>query len=213
MPAGGAAHKTRNYTVKTVKQKERHMSKLVEIVLDTSEIKYCGSMAKLSQIGGKSSVRTHDRTSALIVDQLVGQLGEYALSIYLFGEPSRYYIQRMSSNLNPRIGDNGQDILGCNLDVKTSLMRASPDPFMYRLAVRPNELHPNHVFVLALVKPNDEGQILFDVPIFVYLIGWASSSMFTKEPNGIGPFLGAHIINASELKELPPIRWNWREIN
>lgn len=43
--------------------------------------------AKQAALGGRSNVRREDRWSSLMTDQLVGQLGNYALSVYLYGSP------------------------------------------------------------------------------------------------------------------------------
>lgn len=184
---------------------------MVSLWLDTYEAQYCKRMAKFAEIGGGSQVRTDNRASSLTMDQIVGQLGQYALSIYLFGTPAQYYTQRMSANINPKIGDNGQDILGANLDVKTSLMRDSQYTASYRLAIRPKERHDGHVYYLALVKPNGDSSLKMDEPILVYIVGWASDNDLPDKPDDDGVFKGAYTLKADKLNVPAPIQWDWRK--
>ena len=184
---------------------------MISLWLMPQEIQYCQSMAKMAEIGGLSSIRKDNREQTLTADQIVGQMGQYALAMYLFGEPSRYYVQRLSSNLSPKIGDAGQDFLGANVDVKTSLMRGSMDITTYRLAVRPNERHIDHVYYLALVKPNGETSLSIKENILVHIVGWALDGELPAETNEKGTFSGAYTIMASGLHEPAPIKWDWRK--
>lgn len=184
---------------------------VIEIQLGIDEVSYCSQQAKLAEIGGYSNIRLgDDRSGNLGIDQLIGQIGQYALSIYLFGEPSRYYIQRMSANLQPTVGDQGQDILGLNVDCKTSLKRNNQDPLTYRLLVRPQERHNNWCYILALVQPNGDQKILLTKPIMVQLVGWASDEELPVAREVSGPFKGAHVLRAPHLNPLPNMAWHWR---
>lgn len=185
---------------------------IVEMWLNVAEINYCVQQAKFAEIGGHSNIRSgEDRANKLGIDQLVGQIGQYALSIYLFGEPGQYYIQRMAANLQPTIGDQGQDILGLNVDCKTSLKRNNKDPLTYRLLVRPQERHANWCYILALVHPNDQKKILLTEPIMIQLVGWASDGELPVDCEVSGPFKGAHILKAPHLNPLPNMMWHWRK--
>lgn len=191
------------------------MLKPISIWLDQQELGYCKKMAELAEIGGRSTVRTADRKETLSIDQLVGQIGQYALSIYLFGDPSRYYSQRMVANQHPEVGDGGTDLIGLNADIKTSLMRASQDPLDYVLPIRPKEVHEDHVYILALVEPNSESAIRLSDPLTVHLVGWIETAdlwhKYTdRQPEKDGLFSGAYILKATELNQLPPYQWAWR---
>lgn len=197
---------------------------IISLWLAPREIKYCVAYAKQlvdtftpeieKGTGGKSHIRdVEDRKQNLGIDQIVGQLGEYTLSLYLFGTAERYYIQRLSAGINPTLGDLGQDILGLNVDCKSSLMRGSENPLEYHLIVRPKERHDNWCYFKALVKPNGERSILTTQPILVYLVGWARDSQLPAQTDSSGPLAGAYTIKAYDLNPLPNMFWAWRSYN
>lgn len=175
----------------------------VRIPVSETMLRTAQRFAKAACIGGSSSVRDDiDRMERLMEDQTVGQLGQMALAIWKDGHMGEYLIQRAAANQYPTHGDGGADFVGGNIDVKASLMRASEDPMLYRLAVRPAEMHDGWVYVLALVEPFMVG---------VQLVGWALSSDLTAKPAASeGTFAGAYVINAPELRPLPPLEWRGR---
>ena len=176
---------------------------MLAIELTQSEFNLAKYHAMRAEIGGVSRVRDlRERTATISEDQLVGQLGNIAIHKYLHGHSQQYAIGRYVQNKNPRVGDGGEDVLGMNLDVKTSLMRQSENFYSYHLPVRPHEMHQNWVYVLALVKPD------FELTWNVFLMGWASSNMFPP-PEESGVFKGAHLLRADKLVPLPPIKYNW----
>jgi len=193
-----------------------------DVWLSSAEIRYCIIQAQAlvsffsdkvkNKTGGVSHIRDmeSERGETLSMDQLVGQIGEYTLSMYLFGEASRYYIQRMSANINPAIGDRGEDILGLNVDCKTSLMRHSEDPMQYHLLVRPKEKHLKWCYIHALVVPNDGKNISASSPIKIHLTGWASDDDLPAEPKQDGPLKGAYALKVPDLNPLPNMTWAWR---
>jgi hypothetical protein len=184
---------------------------MISIWLGPREIHYCKEYAERAELGGRSEVRKENRAGSITIDQLVGQLGQYALSVYLTGETRHYYAQRMVADANPTVGDGGQDILGTNLDVKTTLMRQNKNPLTYHLAVRPQERHEGHVYILGLVEPNDEKQLLYNKPLLVHLAGWAEDSELPEKVAENGALAGAYILPVNKLHELIPIRWDWRK--
>jgi len=185
---------------------------MITIFIDTQELRYTKSMAKAAEIGGNSNIRERgDRMAKIGIDQWIGQIGQYALSLYMFGSPDKYYQQRMISNMHPTVGDNGQDILGSNIDVKTSLMRYGLDPYKYRLAVRPKERHDGHIYILALVEPNVDKALSLIVPLKVYLVGYAVDNELSTEPDSDGPFSGAFTVMSDMLHPMMPIQWHWRK--
>lgn len=176
---------------------------MLTIDLTQSEFNLAKYHATRAEIGGVSRVRDlRDRQASIGEDQLIGQLGNIAIHKYLHGHSQQYALGRYMQNKFPRSGDSGEDVLGMNLDVKTSLMRQSDNFYSYHLPVRPHEMHPNWVYVLALVKPD------YETTWNVFLMGWASSNRFGA-PEESGVFKGAHILRADKLVELPPIRYNW----
>lgn len=184
---------------------------MMKMWLGPREIRYCKYYAELAEIGGRSEVRQGNRQKTLSVDQFVGMLGQYAFSLYLTGSPQPFYSQRLVANANPTVGDNGQDILGANLDVKTSLMRNSQDPMTYSLVIRPKEIHKDHVYVLALVEPNDESALKLSIPLAVYLVGWAFQPELPDKTENDGVFKGAYVVPAKNLHQMIPLYWDWRE--
>lgn len=171
------------------------------IQLRPDELRLVEHFADQAAIGGTSHVRHDDRQDKLRDDQLVGQLGEAALSRYLCGSTVRYTLTRTRRNLQPHLGDAGGDLVGSNIDVKTSVMRYSPEPLQYRLLVRPAELHPDTVYVLALVYPDwrTTGEVT--------LVGWATREDLPDLPEADGPFRGAYVLPAPHLHPLLPLRW------
>lgn len=183
------------------------------IVLGAEEVDLCRRNAKLACLGGRSSVRGADRMAALKVDQFVGQLGNAALSVYLTGGVEAYERSREEANAEPWRGDGGCDLAGLPLDVKTSLMRNSRDPYDYRLIVRPAELHDGHTYVLALVEhPAWEGDTLRHMrEAAVNLVGWARREGLGS-PEVAGMFAGAYVLKATLLNPMMPVMWRARQL-
>jgi len=185
---------------------------MITIKISPMEFPFIKSMAEKACIGGISRIRgSEDRKKELGMDQFVGQAGTYAFLKYYTGQPLcyEYMVSRYYANLHPHEGDDGSDLPAANLDVKTSYMRGPADPMTYRLLVRPAERKENWVYVLALVRKNE---IPFDewTGAIVDLIGWASSEMLPSETEKEGPFSGAHLLGATELKPLMPLRYLWK---
>jgi hypothetical protein len=179
--------------------------------LSAREIDTCRRYARGAEIGGHSNIRARDdRIAEIGVDQLVGQLGTLALSKWMLGTcqgHAEYAKGRESANRSPTAGDNGCDIIGCNVDVKSSLMRyRGRSPEEYNLLVRPRERHPFHVYVLALIEAD------LDLPpsewpeVTVHLMGWTTDEELP--PGGTDERFGnASVTPAYELHPLPPFRW------
>lgn len=180
------------------------MPSAITIAVTEEMLRTAQHHGRLAQIGGRSEVFPdhEERMDRLAMDQVVGQLGQMALAIWKDGHLGAYHEQRAIADADPTSGDGGSDIVGCNVDVKASLMRASPDPMAYRLAVRPAEMHSGWVYVLALVRP---------MLTHVELVGWATSEDLERvEPTTDGPFSGARCIPAPSLRPLMPMRWRDR---
>lgn len=152
--------------------------------------------AKNASLGGNSHIRKRsDRMANLSEDQLVGQLGEFALCRWMRNEKA-YWERREAIDKNPWVGDDGVDYPGFHLDVKTSLMRRHMDPSKYNLPVRPAERHDENVYILALVEPI----IMMDM-FYVWLIGWAKDEELPS-PRKTGIFQGAHLMPVNKLHEM-----------
>lgn len=176
---------------------------MVTVELSQSELSCIKRMSVKAEIGGKSHIRTKDRLASLTEDQLVGQIGQFAVSKYMFGTAERWAMNRWFINQNPTYGDAGFDIPGLNLDVKTSLMRASKEPLSYNLLVRPKERHAGWIYYLALVGDIQQEKLP------VYLVGWAKDEDLPPEPALDGKFKGAYVLPANKLTPLPPLRFNY----
>jgi hypothetical protein len=124
-------------------------------------------------LGGATSIRgeawSWERVFNLPNDQLVGQLGECALSLFLTGSSDAYFEARRQKNRFPWSGDGGSDLPGRKVDVKTSLVRSARPVGGFRLFVRPVELHDDTTYILALARPAWNGSML------VSMEGWANS--------------------------------------
>lgn len=164
-------------------------------------------MAKAACIGGRSNIRTDDeRQATLNEDQLVGQIGQYIGSLWLFGNDVPYRQARWLANQNPTTGDGGSDLVGANLDFKASRVRnRGRDLLSYRLAVRPKERHEGWLYFLILVTHIAKGE-----PVIAKMVGWAKESMLPEHPETDGVFSGAFTITARDLNPVPPIHWLWK---
>jgi len=86
----------------------REIIKIIVPLEDVDNVRHNGELA---EIGGGSSVHGNrkDRMSNLKLDQLIGQLGEWAACHYLHGSSDAYYEMRDKRNANPHEGDGGVD--------------------------------------------------------------------------------------------------------
>lgn len=176
---------------------------MITVPLTRGELRLAEAQAQACALGGTSHIRgASDRAASLTEDQVIGQLGTIAMHKYWFGDLTRYLMGRYVQNQHKWDGDGGDDMLGGNLDVKTSLMRRSPDPLYYNLLVRPRERHDGWVYVLALV-PVD-----YKDTLRVHLLGWLGDAELPTEPMADGPMAGAFKVPAVDLNALPPVRFN-----
>lgn len=158
-------------------------------------------MAKKAEIGGNSEVRTRDeRMRKLAEDQVIGQCGEAALSMYVTGSLDKYLERREEINKNPYVGDNGFDFPFLRVDVKSSRRHDSLSLTSHNLILRPKEIKPDITYIQALVKNTGFSAI-------VYFIGWATSGMLPKTMREEGIFAGAYVLPCHDLNPLPPLNW------
>jgi hypothetical protein len=122
-------------------------------------------IAKTKMLGFSSNVRDKIKRKQLWEDQLVGYMGQMIVVQHLTGSNELFYRDVEELGSSP-VGDGGSDVLGARVDVKTSLMRHSPDWHKYNLLVRPKEFHADTVYVQNLVYSySDEGA-------FGVIVGW-----------------------------------------
>ena len=170
---------------------------IVKIVLEKSQVDMCKKHAQKAMIGGHSWIREdrEERMAQLGEDQLVGQLGEAALFLWLFGNLDWYDSSRTESYKKPGKGDKGQDVPGYKVDIKTSLMRKKPYPLDYHLFVAPREWHPGWAFVSGLVESTSDDEAT------VLLCGWARSE-FMQLPDTHQWFKGTYWLPVSSLSPM-----------
>lgn len=171
---------------------------IVEFTIPEKDIPLIKENAKKASIGGVSRIRsTKDREQSLIVDQIVGQIANYAASVVLTNSAEGYIKAREIANANPFAGDDGVDIAGLpNIDVKGSLMRRSKNPLDYRLLVRERERHKNWIYILALVPKGKISKC--------FLVGWAHDKDLPEKPydGPIQALHGAYCIKATDLNDI-----------
>lgn len=148
-----------------------------KVEIDVSE--YSDTIRKFStnaEIGGMSNIRSDDdRKQKLKTDQYIGQAGNAALSLYLTGSIDLYIKTRQKQDENKYRGDNGEDLIGFPVDVKTSVMRRGPD-FNYHLYVRDREYHRGIIYVLGLMSESNLN--------VVSLVGFKSSEHLPQSIDG-----------------------------
>lgn len=152
-----------------------------------------------------------DRQAKLIIDQMVGLMGNYALALWRDGDARSYRDVRHNQNLFPRKGDGGYDLPRCRVDVKTSMMRRSQNPLDYNLAVRPKERYPDWVYALALVENFDMESLNKNPVATVHLAGWLLSQDLPEKPSGTGALSGAFTVPAMNLNPFPPLVYEGAE--
>ncbi len=178
---------------------------IVRIGLTRNDMLEIWHDAKSACVGGKSQVRNGgDRDQNLLIDQIVGLAGNFALAIWRDGDARAYRDSRHYQNKFPEKGDGGFDLPRCKIDVKTSMMRGHSDPMRYHLIVRPAERHPEWLYALAL-SPQFEVADLKD-GLEIMLVGWAVEKSIPKEVDKEF-FEGAHILKADMLNPFVPLSY------
>ena len=177
---------------------------IIQMKINTAEMNLVKQMSMAACRGGVSRVRTGEsRMGALFEDQLVGQVGTYAGHKFWFGHSYNYLVSRQMANIYPGSGDGGSDVVGANIDFKTSKIRSNRPLLDYRLVVRPHERTSGKIYVQLLAE-------ITGATATVHILGWASDDMLTTLAQD-GVFAGAYVLPAQELQALPPLRWSWIE--
>ena len=187
---------------------------MITIEVSKSEISFIVILAKMAMIGGKSNIYNDEiRKRKLEIDQLVGQLGEWALHTYWHGHSMEYYKSRWYRNQTPKAGDLGSDIIPLNVDVKASLRRDSEKPLeSYHLFVLPREFKKDWVYIPAIcdavIEYHDNNTIKKVHSALVHMLGWATAEML-HPPGTHSHYKKPFWLKANELKDLIPIKSLW----
>lgn len=184
------------------------LDKVITYKFNKHMVRFIKDNADKACIGGRSQIREEDRADSLYEDQLAGQIGNYTGSIHIFGSEEPYHAVRALANSQPNKGDNGQDFIGYNIDMKGSFMRAWKDPTKYRLPVRPKEKHDDWVYVLCMIEKNVVGNPI----IIAHLVGWATTLMLPDKPESSGPFDGAFTIPGVSLNPMSTLKSGIRKV-
>lgn len=173
----------------------------IRMTVEGSDFALAKSYAKAFELGGRSFRDPMSRAENLEIDQLVGALGEMAVALYLTGNSHVWKLTKWARFQCFSQNDGGEDILGLNLDVKTSLVRSTLPLGDHRLGVRQEEIRDDTVYMLCLVTE------LTDDSATIEIMGWAAREDLPDIPVNSGPWDGAHCLPAGRLRPLPPIRW------
>jgi len=183
---------------------------IIKIQISNYHIKIIHRYAELLCIGGKSQLRKNrrDRMDNLLLDQIVGQVGQFALCWWKDGCDKEFlntaYYQSFFKDRNG--SDGGHDIARAQVDIKTSMARIEGrDLLDYNLIVAPKEYRENWTYVFGLVKPFNPAQFLKLDNIECHLIGWKSSNDMTIQNSGM--FAGNFVTPAHELEPLIPLKY------
>lgn len=183
---------------------------IITVDIHDDQIRYILERAKAASLGGRSNVYAgkERRRSSLQQDQFVSQAAQYALSIYLTGSIHAWRNRRLALEKNPRKGNDGQQLSGSNVQVRSSKLRPGGDPLSYRLAVREPERRKDAVYVLGVVEYDfDEDNDSVPSGVKVHLVGWAHDDMLPVIPQTGGKFEGAYLLGGYDLHPLPRLTW------
>lgn len=155
--------------------------------------------------GGVSRVRPEkaERIKYVYRDNLVGCVGEIALTVYMFGSTFMYRLAQLilSAHENYDLGDGGYDIPGLNVDIKSTYYTAgSRDRLQYHLIVNNKEYKPDWNYYFCIVDGNEKS--FGDV----YLAGWMDGEELREKD--IKRFRGAYSVEVAMLNKLPKYRWD-----
>ena len=182
------------------------------VPISSEEIEYLKAFIADACIGGKSEIHnTEERIGKLTIDQTTGIIGEYVLSKLYFNSPLPFEEHRAWCKIHGRYGDGGADILGTNIDVKTSLVRSTKPMLLYNLGVFPDERHEGNVYVSMLVTGINDDCVITDKEqgVVAHVIGWCFEHELPNEtsiPRGFTAL--AFVLQNNTLRPgLPEITW------
>lgn len=171
----------------------------VVIKFDDEQIAAIENNAAEATIGGKSCIRSaEDRSKTCKDDQIVGQMCELALHMFVFGKKKGFNLWkkvRDSKNKTRYQGDNGQDLFDgtsmLDIDIKGSRLKTGKRAISYNLVVNPgdpasgrkSEYHDNWIYIAAFCGRNEDGSVKNDS---VVMTGWVKSKDIAEPTDWMG---------------------------
>lgn len=139
----------------------------ITIMFNPEQIAIIRRLSAGAARGGASNIYSGQaRRSNLLSDQMVGQLGDAALCLHFYGNLDDYIARTEHCNRSYDHSDNGRDLTGKDIDIKTFRMHKGPD-YPYRLLVATTEFKPAWTYVMGLVPVGRDD--------LVHLIGYIRS--------------------------------------
>jgi len=135
---------------------------------------------------------------------LLGILGEFALSTYLTGGIAAALISRHNGIANALQGkpfDYGHDLPALNVDCKTTRNRANHQLCGLHLLVHPRHVRNSRAYVLAVLDEPKDGDVGRIQPLSVQLVGWCYGRELEAAVNP-NSFTGAHRLKAINLRPM-----------
>lgn len=146
------------------------------ISLDSLQLDLCRAYAKNCNTQGFSNAlnrsQRKNKTENLNY-QIRGLVGNLAGCVFFYGEKvgvEAFCALRNKIDLTPHRGDDGTDIPGLPIDIKTSKTPEKKDMMKMRLIVPKNEIHDNTFYVCCLLPHSfDENT---STSLDVHICGW-----------------------------------------
>ena len=188
---------------------------MIKIKLSRDEIEHALRYAQYhcEHGAGTSPSHYHDaqtRQERLVTDQAVGQVATAAVAKYLYGHTLPYLQTQFFQQLHSTRYDYGYDINCINVDVKGSFMRGPDDPMRYNLAVAPDNVYPNWIYVQVLIQHSSENpNDWLECSPTIYVPGYCTTADLPDHPEKNNRWHGNLRVSTSDLTPLPPLRYDW----
>jgi hypothetical protein len=170
---------------------------VIRISFDGCDFQTIKEMGKKAELTSTSKCRTRGEAwEKKEIDQLVGQIGEAALYVYLRGSIEQYAERRKEINKNPFVSDGGSDYFGFDIDIKASLNRTKKKCIFLNMIVRPKEFKTDTVYVLAIVEEVNKDSCK------VALVGYCKGNEIIDKDDKFGD---AKILRGDKMHPLPSI--------
>jgi len=158
--------------------------------------------AKMKCLSYNSKVRKREdyTDEQLFEDNLMGAIGTY-VGVWVQTGSNLLYYRHMEETGDRLEGDGGTDIPGARVDCKCSYRRTDLRLGRHRLAVRPDELHEDTVYVLVICDEYSEDGAEG------WLMGWMYDWEILENYHHHGKFGDAYCVYAELLHPMPNPRW------
>lgn len=209
-PARNAAHKENHADGLTLARSDI----FVNINITVHEVRIIGPFIRQRLAGPRPAVTlarrdSEERQREFTMDLVCGMLAELAFHKYLFGPHDglhRYIAMREIMAAYPvTAADSGNDVCGCNIDVKSSRWPLDRTPGEAHLILPLRKFsdpqHAQRVYCLALGAEREDQSWSFALP------GWITGAEI--EPCEHWRFRGCAAVEASTLHPWPPLRWEF----